>query len=87
MYLSRADRAILSELDRAHAGGGGVRWDVIAADAGVAYADLGYYLRSLRDRALVRGVRVFSLNGRTLYEAMATPSGRQAAQASAVPVG
>ena len=60
MYLSRADHAILSELDRAHAVGGGVRWDVIAADAGVAYADLGDYLRSLRDRALVRGMRVFS---------------------------
>ena len=87
MYLSRADHAILSELDRAHAVGGGVRWDVIAADAGVAYADLGDYLRSLRDRALVRGVRVFSLNGRTLYEAMATPSGRQAIQAAAAPVG
>jgi hypothetical protein len=87
MYLSRADRAILSELERAHADGGGVRWDVIAADAGVPHVDLGHHLRCLRDRALVRGVREFSLNGRTLYEAMATPSGRQAIQAAAAPVG
>jgi hypothetical protein len=78
MYLSRADRAILSELERAHAARGGVRWDVIAAEAGVAHVDLGFYLRCLRDRALVRGVREFSLNGRTLYEATATPTGRRA---------
>jgi DNA-binding transcriptional ArsR family regulator len=81
MYLSRADLAILSELEHAHAVGRGVRWDVIAADGGVAHVDLGYHLRSLRDRGLVRGVREFSLNGRTLYEATATPSGRSAIQA------
>jgi hypothetical protein len=80
MYLSRADLAILSEIERAHAVGGGVRWDVIAADAGVAYGDLGHYLRCLRDRALVRGVREFFLNGRTLYEATLTMSGRSAIQ-------
>ena len=76
----RPKSAILSELERAHAFGGGVRWDVIAADAGVAQVDLGYHLRCLRDRGLVRGVREFSLNGRTLYEATATISGRGAIQ-------
>jgi hypothetical protein len=80
MYLSRADRAILSELERAYAAaaGGWARWDVIATEAGVAHVDLGHHLRCLRDRALVRGVREFALNGRTLYEAALTTAGRSA---------
>jgi hypothetical protein len=78
MFLSRADRAILSELERAQTAGGGVRWDVIATEAGVAHVDLGHHLRCLRDRALLRGIREFSLNGRTLYEAALTTAGRGA---------